>query len=144
MKPVNQAELDLEYEVRRYLCKSHGNYVAEDFPELAGTTPAPKKRTAVEVVEKKAPEPPINPESRSGMEVLEHLRAKPPEMKWGDFKKKFLSEKPPKNKAEGERLRCSGCGNEHWHYERKRVADDDAKCVRILCPKCEATGYTIL
>lgn len=141
--PINQAELDNMDEVRRYLCRAHGYFEAEEFAELTPAGPAPKKRTVVEVVDKPAP-PPIHPESRSGMEVLEHLRAKPPEMKWGDFKKKFLSEKPPKNKAEGERLRCTSCGNEHWHYERKCVADDDAKCIRILCPKCEATGYTIL
>lgn len=142
-QPINQAELDLQYDVRRYLCRAHGGVEAADFPEMSDSVPK-KKRTVVEVVEAKAPEPPPDPTKnpRAGMRIEEHAYLKTKEQKWGALKKEVAAAR--KNKENDFKVKCSTCQHEHWDSARKNVPDEEHKVIRILCPKCDGPSFTIL
>lgn len=138
-KPINQASLNLDFEVRHYLCAEHGYYEAEEFPALAPKEPA-KKRTAVYVAEPKAPEP--KEDTRSGQIIVARTYGKPAELTWAELKK--CVREAMKSPAGKQRVRCSACGDIHTEGSRKIESDDKAHTLRIVCPKCGGSSYHIL
>jgi hypothetical protein len=121
---------------------------AEDFEPPAaaiGEKVKPAKKTSAPASTVKPPSPPLVPvgdslsNERSGMEVLESAYL----VKRFSETKRAVQE-DLKSKASQYEVACLNCKSVHMYGKRKILADDDKYSIKVVCPKCDHTGYRIL